>query len=70
MPQLLWLNLTALLHERTSVSCVSPAEALETVAPARLTRLWQADGPGHARLERACGTLDCMSLVHPSQLDR
>jgi Transposase DDE domain len=57
MPQLIWLYLTALLYDRTSVSCVALAEALETVSHDRLTRLLQADWSGHTRLELACRTL-------------
>jgi hypothetical protein len=30
MPQLIWLYLTALLYDRTSVRCVALAEAFET----------------------------------------
>jgi putative transposase len=57
MPQLIWLYLTALLYDRTSVSCVALAEALETVSHDRLTRLLQGNGAGPTLLDRAIGTL-------------
>jgi hypothetical protein len=57
MPALIWLYLTALLYNRTSVSCVAWAEALETVSHDRLTRLLQADWSGHTLLEVAVRTL-------------
>jgi hypothetical protein len=53
MPQLLWLYLTALLYDRTSVSGVALAEALETVSHDRLTRRLQANWSGHTLLELA-----------------
>jgi hypothetical protein len=53
MPELLWLYLTALLHDRTSSSCVALAEALETVSHDRLTRLLQAEWSGQTLLELA-----------------
>jgi hypothetical protein len=56
MPQLLWLSLTASLYDRTSVSCVALAEALETVAHDRLTRRLQAHGSGPTRLALAVRT--------------
>ena len=46
-----------MLYDRTSVSCVAWAEALETVSHERVTRLLQADWSGHTRLELACRTL-------------
>ena len=57
MPALIWLYLTALLYDRTSVRCVAWAEALETVSHDRVTRLLQADWAGHTRLEFAVRTL-------------
>jgi putative transposase len=57
MPELLWLYLTALLYDRTSVSCMALAEALETVSHDRLTRLLQADWSGQTLLELASRTL-------------
>ncbi len=57
MPALIWLYLTALLYDRTSVWCVAWAEALETVSHDRLTRLLQADWSGHTLLELAVRTL-------------
>jgi Transposase DDE domain len=57
MPQLIWLYLTALLYDRTSVSCVALAEALETVSHDGLTRLLQADWSGQTLLELAWRTL-------------
>jgi hypothetical protein len=53
----MWLCLTVMLYDRTSVSCVALAEALETVSHDRLTRMLQADWSGHTRLELACCTL-------------
>jgi hypothetical protein len=57
MPELIWLYLTALLYDRTSVSCIALAEALETVSHDRLTRRLQADWSGQRLLELACRTL-------------
>jgi hypothetical protein len=57
MPELLWLYRTALLYDRTSVSCVALAEALATVSHDRLTRLLQSDWSGPRRLELACRTV-------------
>jgi putative transposase len=57
MPTLVWLYLTALLYYRTSGSCVALAEALETVAHDRLTRMLQGDWSGQTLLERAFRTL-------------
>ena len=57
MPTLVWLYLTALLYYRTSATCVAIAEALETVAHDRLTRMLQADRSGQTLLEGACRTL-------------
>src|SRR5262245_8698975 len=57
MPALIWLYLTALLYDRTSVSCVALAEALETVSHDRLTRLLQGNWSGQTLLELACRTL-------------
>ena len=57
MPTLVWLYLTALLYYRTSATCVAIAEALETVAHDRLTRMLQADWSGQTLLEGACRTL-------------
>jgi hypothetical protein len=56
MPKRVWLYLTALLYDRTSVSCVALAEALATVSHDGLTRLLQADWSGHTRLELAWRT--------------
>jgi hypothetical protein len=53
MPTRVWLSLTALLYDRTSVSCVALAEALETVSHDGLTSLVQADWSGHTLLELA-----------------
>jgi hypothetical protein len=57
MPELLWRYLTALLYDCTSGSCVTFAEALETVSHDRLTRRRQADWSGHTRLELTLRTL-------------
>jgi hypothetical protein len=57
MPTRVWLYLTALLYDRTSVSCVALAEALETVSHDGLTRLLQADWSGQTLLELAWRTL-------------
>jgi hypothetical protein len=57
MPEVIWLYLTALLYDRTSASCVAPAEALQTVSHDRLTRLLQADWSGPTLLESAWRTL-------------
>jgi putative transposase len=57
MPTRVWLYLTALLYDRTSVSCVAVAEALETVSHDGLTRLLQADWSGQTLLELAWRTL-------------
>jgi Transposase DDE domain len=57
MPELLWLYLTAFRYYRTSVSCVAWAEALDTVAHDRLTRLLQGDWSGQSLLALACRTL-------------
>ena len=57
MPQLIWLYLTAWLYYRTSVSCVTLAEALDTVSHDRLTRLAQGNRSGHTLLDRAIRTL-------------
>jgi hypothetical protein len=57
MPTLVWLYLTALLYDRTSSSCVTLAEALETVSHDRLTRMLQADWSGQRLLESAFHTL-------------
>jgi hypothetical protein len=57
MPQLIWLYLTALLYDRTSVSGVALADALATVAHDRLTRLLQANWSGQTLLELASRTL-------------
>ena len=57
MPQLIGLSRTAWLSDRTSVSCVALAVALETVSPDRLTCMWQANWSGSTRLELAVRTL-------------
>jgi hypothetical protein len=57
MPQLMWLYLTAWRYDRTTAPCVAMGEALQTVSHDRLTRMLQADGAGHIRLERACRML-------------
>jgi hypothetical protein len=57
MPQLIWLYLTALLYDRTSVSCVALAEALATVSHDRLTRLLRGNWSGQTLLELAIRTL-------------
>jgi Transposase DDE domain len=57
MPELLWLYLTALLYDRTSGRCIALAEAWETVAHDRLTRLLQGNWSGHTRLEFTFRTL-------------
>jgi hypothetical protein len=57
MPEVLWLYLTALLYDRTSASCMALAEALETVAHDRLTRLLQSEWSGQRLLELAFRTL-------------
>jgi hypothetical protein len=57
MPTLVWLDLTALLYDQTSATCVALAEALETVSHDRLTRLLRADWSGHTLLEHAFRTL-------------
>ena len=57
MPALMWLYLTALLYDRTAATCVAMSEALHTVSHDRLTRMLQADWPGHTLLERACRLL-------------
>lgn len=57
MPKRVWLYLTALLYDRTSVSCVALAEALESVSHDGLTRLLQADWSGQTLLELAWHTL-------------
>ena len=57
MPKRVWLYLTALLYDRTSVSCVALAEALETVSPDGLPRLLQADWSGPTLLTLAWRTL-------------
>jgi hypothetical protein len=51
MPELLWLSLTALRYDRTSVSCVALAEALATVSHDRLTRWLQGAWSGQTLLE-------------------
>jgi hypothetical protein len=56
MPALMWLYLTALLYDRTAVTCVSMSEAL-TVSHDCLTRMLQADWSGHTLLESACRLL-------------
>jgi hypothetical protein len=53
MPTLVWLYLTALLYYRTSATCVALAEALQTVAHDRLTRMLQANWSGQTLLESA-----------------
>jgi hypothetical protein len=57
MPELRWLDLTALLYDRTSASCMAVAEALQPGSPDRLTRRRQGAGSGHTRLDLACRTL-------------
>jgi DDE superfamily endonuclease len=57
MPKRVWLYLTAWLYDRTSVSGVALAEALETVSQDDLTRLLQADWSGQTLLELAWRTL-------------
>jgi hypothetical protein len=57
MPELIWLDLTAMLYYRTIASCMALSEALNTVSHDRLTRLLQADWSGHTLLELACRTL-------------
>lgn len=57
MPALLWHYLTALLYYRTSGSCLSLAEALETVSHDRLTRLLQGNWSGQTLLELTFRTL-------------
>jgi hypothetical protein len=57
MPTLVWLYRTALLYYRTSSSCVTLAEALETVSHDGLTRMLQADWSGQILRESACRTL-------------
>jgi hypothetical protein len=57
MPKRVWLYLTALRYDRTSVSGVALAEALETVSQDDLTRLLQADWSGQTLLELAWRTL-------------
>jgi hypothetical protein len=53
MPQLVWLYLTAAFYDRTSGRCMVLADALETVAHARLTRLLHAHWSRQTRLELA-----------------
>jgi hypothetical protein len=43
MPKFVWPYLTALQYDRTSVTWVALAEALQTVSHDRLTGLLQAD---------------------------
>jgi hypothetical protein len=57
VPELVWLDLTALLYERTPANCVALADALATVCHDRLTRLLQGDWSGQRRLELAVRTL-------------
>jgi DDE family transposase len=57
MPTLVWLDLTALLYDRTSSRCVALAETLETVSHDRLTKMLQADWSGQRLLESAFRTL-------------
>lgn len=57
MPELMWLDRSAVLYVRTSVTGVALAEALETVSHDHLTRMFQAQWSGHTRLELACRTL-------------
>jgi DDE superfamily endonuclease len=57
MPKRVWLYLTTWLYDRTSVSGVALAEALETVSQDDLTRLLQADWSGQTLLELAWRTL-------------
>jgi hypothetical protein len=57
MPELMWLYLTALRDDRTSGRGVAWAEALETMAHDRLTRLLQAKWSGHTLLAWAVRTL-------------
>jgi hypothetical protein len=57
MPKRVWLYLTALLSDHTSVSCVALAEALGTVSHDGLTRLLQAEWSGQTLLELAWRTL-------------
>jgi putative transposase len=57
MPQLIWLDLTALLYYRTAATCVAMSEALQTVSHDRLTRMLQADWSGQTLLESACRML-------------
>jgi hypothetical protein len=56
MPTLVWLSLTAILHDRTSVTCVALAEAWPTVSHDRLTSRLQADWSGQRLLEHAIRT--------------
>jgi hypothetical protein len=46
MPKRVWLCLTALPYDRTSVSCMALAEALHTVSHDGLTRMLQAEWSG------------------------
>jgi putative transposase len=57
MPTRVWHYLTALLYDRTSVSGVALAEALQTVSHDGLTRLLHANWSGHTLLELAVRTL-------------
>jgi hypothetical protein len=57
MPTLVWPYRTALLYDRTSVSCVALAEALQAVSHDGLTRLLPATGSGQTLLELAVRTL-------------
>jgi hypothetical protein len=57
VPTRVWLYLTALRYDRTSVTCVALAEAWHTVSHDRLTRRLQAHWSGHTLLERAWRSL-------------
>jgi hypothetical protein len=57
MPTRVWHYLTALLYDRTSVSWVALAEALQPVSHDGLTRLLQANWSGQILLELAVRTL-------------
>jgi hypothetical protein len=68
MPVLVWLYLIALLSDQTAATCVTLAEALQTVSHDRSTRLPRAPGSGATLQEPACHTGSSGSQVISSSM--